>query len=335
MNELLNMLVIGGGSAGVRHFRYLTEMGVTCSVCDPAESCRVTNEFPDAEHFRDFDAVELSRFDAVVICTPPFLHVRQAITAAQAGCHILLEKPLSVLNEDGLDELEDIVKTKNLVAAVAFPFANMPAMDRLVEIIRNGEIGTVLTAAVHIGQYILKPRPDYYKTYYASDDQGGGSLQDFSLHQILGLEMLFGPEREVTCQRHTIGAESKHITADDTVWLWLRYRDDIIVNLDITLHCHIPHGEWIISGTEGAIKFLPGENTICVMDGETEEERIEKFDDTWNETFRRNDENFVDALQNGVPVKCPIEQARVNLQTILAARESAKTGKAVKVKRGE
>ena len=169
MNEFLKMLIVGGGSAGVRHFRYLTEMGVKCSVCDPADSCRVINEFPDAEHFRDFDDVELSHFDAVVICTPPFLHVPQAIAAARAGCHILLEKPLGVLNEDGLDELEDLLRMKNLVAAVAFPYANMPAMDRLIDIINDGEIGNVLTAAVHFGQYILKPRPDYYKIYYVDE----------------------------------------------------------------------------------------------------------------------------------------------------------------------
>ena len=114
MNEDLKALVVGGGSAGVRHFRYLTEYGVKCSVCDPLESCRVTQEFPDAEHFPDFDAVDLSGFDAVMIATPPFLHVPQAIAAAHAGCHILLEKPISI-SEEGLDELEQIVEeTRNI-----------------------------------------------------------------------------------------------------------------------------------------------------------------------------------------------------------------------------
>ena len=327
----LKMLVVGGGSAGVRHFRYLTEAGVACSVCDPAARCRVTEEFQDVEHLADFNSIDLARFDGVVICTPPYMHVPQAISAAQAGCHILLEKPISVLNEEGLDELEAIVERKNLTAAVSFPYANMPAMDRIRQLVEIGEIGDILFATMHHGQNLLKYRPDFYSIYYYDDLQGGGCLQDDAMHPMMGLELLLGPEREITCQRHRFGVEDEKETADNTAWMWILYDNDVRASIDFSLKCHWRHNEWIISGSKGAIRFLVDEPSVEIIDASTEKTRLEKFDDSWNETFRRNDINFTAAVRCEAQVKCNLKMARVNLRAVLAARKSAETGEPVRL----
>lgn len=326
MNDPLRMLVVGGGSAGVRHFRYLSECGITCSVCDPADGCRVTKESPDAEHFRRLDDAELGRFDAAVVCTPPILHVPQAIAAAKAGCHLLLEKPLSVLSEDGIDELMAVVREKGLVAAVAFPFANMEAMDRIIEIVKSAEIGEVWSIQVHEGQNILKYRSDFFDTYYGSDAQGGGCLQDNALHPLMGLEMLLGPEKAVTCRRLNIGIRREGVTADDTAWLWIEYGGGVHVAIDFSVQCHWQHYEWIIAASRGAIKFLVDKSLLYVFDAETEKTREERFDHSWNKTFRANDENFLHAIRGEGEVRCTLEMARTNLRAVLAARESDRRG---------
>ena len=331
MNDPLKILVVGGGSAGVRHFRYLTEYGAVCSICDPADTCRVTKDFPEAERIPNFGETDLSRFDAVVICTPPNMHVHQASTAARAGCHVLLEKPLSVLNEDGIDELQDILRQTNLLAAVAFPYANMKAMDRIIEIVNAEEIGKVRAVAIHHGQNILKYRPDFLNTYYADDAQGGGCLQDDAMHPLMGLEMLFGPEEEVTCQRHSVGIKGQNVTADDTAWLWVRYGSEVIAEINFSLACHWKHNEWIINGSQGAIKFLVDELSVHVFNAQTEHIRTERFDDGWNETFRRNDANFLSAIRGKTEARCTIEMSRINLRAVLAARKSAKIGRAVRL----
>lgn len=334
MSRTLTALVLGGGSAGVRHFRYLTELGIACSVCDPADTCRVTREFPDVAHFRRFDEVDLSEFDVVVICTPPVCHIPQAIAAARAGCHLLVEKPLSVLSANGIDELEALVRQRNLVAAVAFPYANMQAMDRIIEIVRAGEIGAIRSVQAHHGQNILKYRPDYFDVYYCREDQGGG-LQDDAVHPLMGLEMLLGAEREITCQRHRLIADNGNAaTADDTVWLWIRYPNHVVATVDFSFSCHWKHNEWIISGSLGAIQFLVSESTIHVFQSANDEVREETFSDTWDETFRANDHSFIDAIRSGTPVRCTIAMARTNLRAILAARESARTGQAITIEQG-
>ena len=331
MRRMDSVLVVGGGSAGIRHFRYLTEAGIACSVCDPSGDCRVLREFPDAPHYGDLGGTDLSRFDGVVIATPPFLHMPHALRAARAGCHVLLEKPLSVTDDRQIDELGHVVAKKGLVAAVAFPFANMPALDYIAKQLEQGAIGKVWSVAIHHGQNILKYRPDYYQTYYPRDEEGGGCLQDDALHPVMGLEILFGREIELTCQRHSIGITGDTITADDTAWFWIRYPNDVIAEVDFSLQCHWRHNEWVIAGSKGAMRFLVDDNVIETFDAETEQTHREAIEDSWDETFRRNDENFIRAVRHEEPVRCTIARARDNLRAVLAARRSADTGQSVRV----
>ena len=328
----LKILVVGGGSAGRRHFRYLHEHGEKCTVCDPSDTCRVLNEFPDADRITDFDAADLSAFDAVVICTPPFLHVPQMIRAIRDGCHVLTEKPITVLHNDGLKELLALVDEKRTVAAVSFPYANMKAMDRVIELVRAGRIGKVRTVHIRHGQNILKARPDFYETYYASDEMGGGALQDDANHILTGLELLFGPEEEVTCRRDNIGTGRGDMTVDDTVFMWIRYPGDVWANIDFTMQCHLEHYDWIINGETGAIRMFIIDARLEILDAASGQLSIETFDDTWDETFRANDHNFVAAIRGTEPVRCTLEMAITNHVAVLAGREAAETGMPVRVK---
>lgn len=331
MSDPLEILVVGGGSAGRRHFRYLRDYGQRCAVCDPAPDCRVMKEFPDARRLDAYDGADLSQFDAVVICTPPFLHVPQLIAAAKAGCHLLSEKPLAVLHDEGLDELRSLVAAKQLVAAVSFPYANMKAMDRIGALIETGALGRIRSVQIHHGQNILKYRPDFFETYYAVDAQGGGVLQDDAMHPMMGLEILFGPELEITCQRHHIGIRRADVTADDTAWLWMRFRDDLVVAVDFTMQCPLQHNEWYINGEKAVIRFHVEEPSIEILDAATETTQVERFDDSWDETFRANDENFVDAIRGKAMVRCDLDMAIVNHHAVLAARKSADLGRTVRM----
>ena len=330
MNKPLNILVVGGGSAGRRHFQYLEEYGQHCTICDPNPNCRAMKQFPDARRIDEYESADLSSFDAAVICTPPFMHVGQLITAAKAGCHLLSEKPLTVLNDNDLDELQQLVQQHQLIAGVSFPYANMKAMDRIIELVRAGALGRIRSVHVHHDQNILKPRPDYFETYYASDAQGGGVLQDDAMHPMMGLELLLGAEEELTCQRHNIGIRVDGVTADDTVFLWIRYPNDVVVTIDYTMQCHWHRHEWFINGEKAVIRFLVEDPSIHILDAATEQTAVETFDDSWDDTFRANDENFVDAIHSKSDVRCTLETAITNHHAVLAARRSAEIGRAVR-----
>ena len=116
------LLVVGVGSIGERHVRcFLATRRVHVSICDTNEThLRTVAERYDIQNsFNGFDQALDHAFAAVVIATPAHLHVPMAIQAAKAGCHLLIEKPLSV-NLAGVDELLTVIKETQRNVMVAY-----------------------------------------------------------------------------------------------------------------------------------------------------------------------------------------------------------------------
>ena len=88
--------VIGAGSIGAWHARVLSKGGDTlAAVCDTDRTRAVAAAAKGAAVFDDPADFFASGLDAVVIATPEALHEDHAIAAAQAGCSMLIEKPVA------------------------------------------------------------------------------------------------------------------------------------------------------------------------------------------------------------------------------------------------
>ena len=76
------------------------------SFCEVNQALRaqVAKEYKIERHYPDLESALADRYDAAVICTPANLHIPMAIRLAEAGVHLLLEKPLST-SLDGIDKL--------------------------------------------------------------------------------------------------------------------------------------------------------------------------------------------------------------------------------------
>ena len=95
-----------------------------------------------------------------------------------------------------------------------------------------------------------------------------------------------------------------------------------MLSLHLSNQCNYEHTNWIIAGSQGGISFSLPDMKISVTNAETKVVRQETFDDSWNETFRRNDENSVEAIRCEASARCSLRQARKHLRTVLSARES-------------
>ena len=86
-------LVVGCGSIGHRHLRLLLAGGLAGEVrgCEPDAATRLQTgeEFPAVQMFSDYREALAAGPTAVVLCTPPNMHVDQALAALEAGCHVL------------------------------------------------------------------------------------------------------------------------------------------------------------------------------------------------------------------------------------------------------
>ncbi|MGB7876547.1 MAG: Gfo/Idh/MocA family oxidoreductase, partial [Anaerolineales bacterium] len=175
----LKILIAGLGSIGRRHFRNLIALGQTDLVLLRTRKATLPDDeltgYPVETNIQD--ALQKHKPDAVVVANPTSLHLEIAIPAAEAGCHILIEKPISH-SLNGLDTLHKAAEKNGIRILVGFQFRYHPTLNKARELIHSGVLGQVLTAHAHWGEYLPNWHPweDYRQSYAARADLGGGVI---------------------------------------------------------------------------------------------------------------------------------------------------------------
>ena len=218
------VLVAGSGSIGRRHLRNLRSLGVKLlAACDPdPERLRPMVEELGVETFEDLGlALADFRPDAVFVCTPPVMHVTQALSAILAGAHVFVEKPLSD-HMEGIAELRDTARQTGRVVQVGYNMRFHPGIRQLREILERGAIGRVLWARAEVGQYLPDWRPwqDYRQSYTARRELGGGIILDAS-HEIDYVTWLLGEPVEVLCMAGRVS--DLQVNVEDCATVLLRF----------------------------------------------------------------------------------------------------------------
>ena len=119
----MKYLIAGLGSIGRRHMRNLIALGEKDIVLLRTRKTTLPEDelapFPQETDLQE--ALEKHKPDAVVVANPTSLHMDVAIPTAEAGCTILLEKPISNAL-DGVDKLRAAVQKSDAKVLVAFQF---------------------------------------------------------------------------------------------------------------------------------------------------------------------------------------------------------------------
>ncbi len=119
------------------------------AVCDQdqASARRAARQLRIDEWYTDFaDMLDAKRLDVVDICTPPSMHSTLAIQAAEAGCHILVEKPMA-LTVDECDRMVAAAARNRVTLGVVHNELFKPVVRDATSIVRNGGIGDLTGAA--------------------------------------------------------------------------------------------------------------------------------------------------------------------------------------------
>ena len=136
------MAVIGCGHWGKNLVRHFAQIGCLQMVCDVAHSGRRTAAelAPDVEVVSSSEEVLRSNLSAVVIATPAETHYELARRALESGKDVLVEKPLALTYDQGVD-LVKFAEDCRRILMVGHVLEYHPAMVRLRELIRDGELG--------------------------------------------------------------------------------------------------------------------------------------------------------------------------------------------------
>jgi predicted dehydrogenase len=134
--------------------------------------------------------------DAVYIASPVYLHAEQTIAAAEAGKHVLCEKPMA-MNVAECDQMIAACESNDVKLGVAYYRHFYPVVRRVKEIIDSDEIGTPVVAQVNAFEWFSpeKSHPRYW--LIEKEKSGGGPMFDFGCHRVEVLLDLFGKVESV------------------------------------------------------------------------------------------------------------------------------------------
>jgi predicted dehydrogenase len=317
-NEL-SVLIVGCGSIGKRHARVLKSLGVGgVRACDPSLEQRkaFSAESPGVRICDSYDAGLRDRPDAVLICTPPAMHIPMACQAIAAGCHALLEKPLSD-TLDGIDELEAMADRSGKKIMVALCFRYHEGLLRAKQHLDAGRIGRVVSIRALMGEHLPDVRPDYRSLYLARYNGA------FELMHDLDLALWFAgqPLKKVHCVYGTysdIGIESP-----DVVEFQLDFEDRCVATVHLDLFQRPRRRQIELIGTKGVVtvEFAKWDRcTVSLFDGDIGEWRAEELTTDRDDMFRAEDREFLEAVVGDTPIRCTVAEGRKSLEAVFAAR---------------
>ena len=121
--------------------------------------------------------------EAVYVATPVFLHATQTIAAAEAGKHVLCEKPMA-MNVAECDLMIDACRANGVNLSIAYYRHFYPVISRIKQLIASGEIGTTVIAQINAFE-MFNPLPGEPRHWFVRKEQaGGGPMMDFGCHRI-------------------------------------------------------------------------------------------------------------------------------------------------------
>jgi len=141
--------------------------------------------------------------DLVSICTPSGAHLEPAIIAAQAGKHVIIEKPLEITLER-CDKIIRACQDNNVVLSTIFPSRFHKASQHLKKAISGGRFGTLTLGDAYVKWFRTQAYYDSGAWRGTWDLDGGGALMNQAIHSVDLLLWLMGPVRQLSAQTATL-----------------------------------------------------------------------------------------------------------------------------------
>ncbi len=278
----------------------------------------------------------------VTIATPSGAHLEPAQKAAQAGKHIVCEKPLEVTLER-IDKLIAACERNKVMLAGIFQRRYFESVGVIKKAVDAGRLGKITLADAYIKWYRTQAYYDagYWRGTWKLD--GGGALMNQSIHTIDLLYYLAG-EVDWVCAFADRAIHERIETEDNAVAI-LRFRNGAMGVIQGSTACYSPGGhpaEVHICGSQGSI-FLR-DDRLAVWEfkkGRSNDKKIiEKYGvqtrtdgagaaDPAAISFREHQQNFEDvvrALKKGTRPLIDGPEARKSVEIILAIYRSALAG---------
>ena len=159
-------------------------------------AARKADEFGFERSTGDWRAViEDPEVEVVSITTPNAFHAEMAIAALEAGKHVWCEKPMAVALVDA-ERMAVAARAAGKLAVLGYNYIQNPLIRQIGAILAEGTIGTVNHIRLEMDEDFMAD-PDAMFYWKSEASSGYGALDDFGVHPLSLLKVLFGPVEKV------------------------------------------------------------------------------------------------------------------------------------------
>ncbi|MCS6860257.1 MAG: Gfo/Idh/MocA family oxidoreductase [Abditibacteriales bacterium] len=342
MSHQLKVGIIGVGHIGRSHLKSFAacEQAEVVAIADVNEAAlrAVAEEYHVPRAFTDYrDLLQLD-VDAVSICTPPFAHHAPTVAAAQAGKHVLVEKPMCMSAAEARDMVEACQRA-NVKLGICHARARFsPVIEAARQFVVSGALGDIYYARVSSLRRRGRPGLDILiesKWFLDSTKAGGGTLADIGCYNIDVLLYLLGSPQPIAVSAMTFRGVGQQPDAsvvydvEEHATVFVRFVSGATAVFESAWASNMDGGDGFrLFGTKGGLKTDPF--TVYT------EQHGMQVDITPQIPHRRDSGNelildFVHACLYGTSPKTPGEDGLKVMQIIDAAYRSARLGREVRV----
>lgn len=270
------------------------------------------------------DCLASGQVDAVYIAVPNHLHRDYAVPAAEAGVHVLCEKPMAVTEGD-CEEMIRAADVGNVRLMIAYRLHFEEANLRAVEIVNSGRLGkprifsSVFTMQVEDPDNIRLNRID----------QGGGTLYDIGIYCINAARYLFRSEPTEVVAVSANNGEKRFRDVDEMTSAILRFPGERLASFTCSFGA-AAHASYRVVGTKGDLEVTSAyefaeemEHVLTIGDRKTRK-RFPRRDQVAAELLR-----FSECVITGKEPEPSGREGLADVRIIRALYRSAREGRAV------
>lgn len=272
------------------------------------------------------------RVEAVMICTPNYLHHPMTVAAAKAGKHVLVEKPMAM----SLSEADDMIKVSRESCTILMVEQRerfMPIREATRDILCSNVLGHINSVKVRVGH----GGPEHWSptsTWFLSPSEaGGGAMIDLGIH---GADLiLYSTQKRVKKVFGIIGTLEKNIEVEDYGICIISFDDGTYGMLEaswvmrpgeasLTAHCEKGLLEAVVKGNDSFLRYYQcksPEERPCIVNVPIPEKS----------KYGGPILHFIECIRNSCSPSVAGEDGRAALAIVLGTYESSRTGRSVNI----